>query len=356
MTLTVRGLAVDYGGADSTARALVGVDLDVDTGEVLCVLGPSGCGKSTLLRAITGLVPPSEGRVSWDGDDLTRVPVHRRNFGLMFQDHALFPHMDVAGNVAFGLRMQRLDRRRRAARVEEMLELVGLSGFGARRVDELSGGEQQRVALARSLAPDPCLLLLDEPLGALDRGLRDRLVGDLRALFQHLGTTVLYVTHDQDEALTVADRVAVMRSGAIEQIGSPVALWRHPNNEFVARFLGATNIVRCPVTNGVARLVVGEVPVAATLASGEVTVILRRDALRVDPGGALRGEVVGRRFNGDVIATRVAVGGIELDIGLDEEVLPELGESLRLSFDSSRALVLPSEADDSPAVSASGER
>ena len=214
------------------------LDLEVADGEIVCVLGPSGSGKSSLLRAVAGLEPDATGRVSWDGTDLTRVPPHRRGFGLMFQDHALFPHRDVEGNVAFGLRMQRLPRAEIYTRAGAALALVGLTGFEHRRITELSGGEQQRVALARALAAAPRLLMLDEPLGALDRALRERLVTELRALFVRLGLTSLFVTHDHDEAFALADQLVVMHEGRIEQVGSPVTVWRKPANAFVARFLG----------------------------------------------------------------------------------------------------------------------
>jgi thiamine transport system ATP-binding protein len=186
---------------------------------------------------------PDAGTVCWDGEDLSGVPTHKRHFGLMFQDHALFAHSDVSANVAFGLRMQGREKKDVSARVTELLELVGLAGFDHRAIDELSGGEQQRVALARALAPEPRLLMLDEPLGALDRALRDRLVNDLARLFDELGTTVLYVTHDHDEALAIADRVAIMAYGKIVQEGSPSEVWGTPANEFVADFLGTAGML-----------------------------------------------------------------------------------------------------------------
>ena len=311
MSLSVEQLTVRYGDT----VAVDAVDLEVATGEVMCVLGPSGCGKSTLLRCVTGLVPMDEGTVRWDGHDLAGTPVHRRRFGLMFQDHALFPHANVARNVAFGLRMAKVPRVDATRRVDELLEMVGLQGFGQRAIDELSGGEQQRVALARALAPDPRLLLLDEPLGALDRGLRDRLVADLRDLFDRLQTTVLYVTHDQDEALTIADRLAVMREGRIVQVGTPIEVWRRPADEFVARFLGATNVLRAPVAAGSVDLGFASIPVPS-LTTGEVDVVLRHDALRVDPEGSIVGTVVRRRFTGDVVASRVGGGDLEGDVSL----------------------------------------
>jgi thiamine transport system ATP-binding protein len=232
--LEARGLTVRHGDL----VALAGVDLDVAPHEIVSVLGPSGSGKTTLLRAVAGLAPLTAGRVRRDGVDVTATPPHRRDLGLMFQDHALFPHRDVLGNVAFGLRMRRMAKAEATRRAQEALTLVGLEGFGARSVRELSGGEQQRVALARALAPAPRLLMLDEPFGALDRALRERLVEELRELFSRLALSVLVVTHDQDEAFGLGDRVAVMHEGRIEQVGTPTEVWRRPASATVARFLG----------------------------------------------------------------------------------------------------------------------
>lgn len=237
--LEVRGAEVSFG----SVTALAGVDLAVGAGETVAILGPSGCGKSTLLRAVAGLQPLDRGRVLWDGADLAGVPVHRRDFGLMFQDHALFTHRDVAANVAFGLRMQGAPAEARRARAAEMLELVGLGGFGPRSVATLSGGEAQRVALARALAPEPRLLMLDEPLGSLDRRRRDELAVELRRVLSEVGVTVLHVTHDHDEAFAVADRVAVMLAGRMARIGAPAEVWRDPRRSDVARFLGHANVV-----------------------------------------------------------------------------------------------------------------
>ena len=222
--------------------ALDRVTLGVADGEVVTVLGPSGSGKSTLLRVIAGLQRANAGRVLLDGRDLAGVPPHRRGIGLVFQDHALFHHRDVRGNVAFGLRM----RGDRAPEIEErvraLLALVGLAGYERRSIATLSGGEQQRVALARALAPEPRILLLDEPLGSLDRRLRDRLLEELEAIFAELGVTAVYVTHDQAEAFALGDRVAIVRGGRIVQAGTADELWGSPVDEDVARFLGLANV------------------------------------------------------------------------------------------------------------------
>ncbi len=226
------------------APLLRGISLTINDGEIMCLLGSSGGGKTTLLRIIAGLEPADAGEIFFDDQNMRDAPIHQRGFGLMFQDLALFPHKNVFENVAFGLRMQSASRAEIRARVNEMLELVGLAGFAARDVNNLSGGEQQRVALARSLAPRPRLLMLDEPLGALDRILREQLVADLRAILKRIGTlrAALYVTHDQDEAFAIADRIAIIHAGRIAQIGAAAELYRAPASAFVARFLGMTNL------------------------------------------------------------------------------------------------------------------
>src|SRR5665647_3555255 len=229
--LAVRDVVVHYRDDDGTvATAVDGLSLDVTPGEVVALLGPSGAGKSTLWRAVAGLEPLSAGSVTWGGADLAGVPVHRRGFGRMFQDRQLFRHRDVGGNVAFGLARQGVDRAQRRAAVRELLELVGLEGFEHREVSTLSGGERQRVALARSLAPRPRLLLLDEPLSALDRALRERLAGEVRAALVATGTTAVFVTHDHDEAFAVADRIAVMDRARLLQVAEPVELWHRPRS------------------------------------------------------------------------------------------------------------------------------
>jgi thiamine transport system ATP-binding protein len=232
-----RGLAVtDATVVYGPVTALDHVTLDVGPAEIVAVLGPSGSGKSSLLRAIAGLEPLASGRIEWDGEDVTATPVHERRFTVMFQDGQLFPHYTVAGNVGYAL--HRLPKAERRRRVDELLDLVGLGGFGPRPVTALSGGQAQRVALARSLAPEPRLLLLDEPLSALDRKLREHLVTVLATTLRTTGTPALYVTHDQEEATTLADRVAVLNEGRLLQLAPPAELRAHPADPFVADFLG----------------------------------------------------------------------------------------------------------------------
>ena len=305
--LTVSGVTVAFG----KVKALDGIDLEVAGGEVVAILGPSGCGKSTLLRAVAGLQPLDAGEVRWDGEDLAGLPVHRRDFGLMFQEHALFSHRDVAANVAFGLRMQKTDAPVRRQRVREVLGLVGLTGFEERQIATLSGGEAQRVALARSLAPEPRLLMLDEPLGSLDRPRRDELTEELRTLLRRVGVTVLHVTHDHNEAFAVADRVAVMQSGRIARIGTPADIWHDPRRSGVARFLGHANVVT--VGEG------GAVP-WGRLPAPVGPAVVRADAFeRVDDpvpeaGAVVAGTVTDVRFRGDrfELTLRTDQGDFEL--------------------------------------------
>ena len=247
--LSVRGLAVTYGDL----CAVDGVDLEVAAGEVVALLGASGSGKSSLLRAVAGLEDVAAGEVAWGGRSMVRVPVHKRGFGLMFQDGQLFEHRDVGSNIAYGL--TGLPRAQRGERVREMLELVGLPGFERRRVTTLSGGQAQRVALARALAPAPRLLLLDEPLSALDRAMREQLATDVRTILRRGGTTALYVTHDQDEAMTVADRVGVMEAGRLLRLDTPQRLWAEPGSSKVARFLGFDVVGDLALAPGALRVV-----------------------------------------------------------------------------------------------------
>ncbi|WP_407837020.1 ABC transporter ATP-binding protein [Streptomyces sp. DSM 116496] len=340
--LQLEGVSVRF-GERAVASALDGVDLAVAEHEIVCVLGPSGSGKSTLLRVVAGLQPVADGRVLLGGADQAAVPVHRRGVGLMFQDHQLFPHRDVGGNVAFGLRMRGASKRSSEARVTELLELVGLPGAQGRAVASLSGGEQQRVALARALAPSPRLLMLDEPLGQLDRGLRERLVVELQGLFSRLGTTVLAVTHDQGEAFALADRVVVMRDGRIAQAGTPLEVWQRPASEFVARFLGFENVVPAELSAGVAATPWGKVPVPAGSPAGEHQVLIRPAGVVLSAVG-LGCEVVSRTFRGTHVALllRPEVGPVlEAECGL--EGAPAVGDRVSVGFAPAEVVVLPGE-------------
>jgi len=304
--LELEGIGVQIEG-----RAILeGVSLDVGSGERLALLGPSGSGKSTVLRVAAGLQRPSGGRVRLGGADVTGVPPHRRGVGLVFQDAALFPHRDVAGNVGFGPRVAGLPERERAARVTEALELVGLAGRERRDVTTLSGGEAQRVALARALALRPAVLLLDEPLGSLDGPLRRRLQTDLRELFERLSLTVVHVTHDVGEAFELGDRVAVLREGRLAQVATPDELWARPADDWVARFLGMANVER----------------------DGDRATVVRPEAVRVRPGeGAV---VVAADRDGAVVRLRVRrEDGVELEAVAVGVEVPAAGDAVAVDVD-----------------------
>ncbi|GAB3854110.1 ABC transporter ATP-binding protein [Nocardioides maradonensis] len=314
MTLSVENLAVDVGVPP--LRAVADVDLTLDDGEVLAVLGPSGCGKSTLLRAIAGLEPLATGRIAWDGADLSGVPTHRRGFALMFQEGQLFDHLTVARNVAYPLRLRGATRRAAAAEASDLLDLVGLHAYADRLPRTLSGGERQRVALARALAARPHLLLLDEPLSALDAGLRTRLAADLRRILTEAGTTALLVTHDQSEAYAVADRLAVMRAGRVVQQGPVAQVWAHPADAETAHFLGYS------------RLLEGDA--ARRLAHAD-RVALRPTALTTSDHGDLEGVVRAVHATPDATRLVVDVDGIgELDATTDGTP-PAIGDTVRLA-------------------------
>jgi thiamine transport system ATP-binding protein len=312
--LRVEELSLAFGGVP----ALAGIDLEVGAGERLAVLGPSGSGKSTLLRAIAGLERPDAGRVLLDGRDLAGVPPHLRGIGLMHQDGVLFPHRDVAGNVEFGLRMAGIPRAERARRTAALLELVGLAGFERRSTGTLSGGERQRVALARTLAPEPRVLLLDEPLGSLDRPLRDRLAGELVALADRLELTLVHVTHDADEAFAIGDRVAIVSAGRVVQHGTPDELWSAPASEWAARFLGLRNV----------------------LERAGRRVLVRPEGVRLVPGDAAVVLAVERR--GAAVRVRLRLhGGEEFDAVTTDLRLPRPGDRVGVELDPAATVELP---------------
>jgi thiamine transport system ATP-binding protein len=326
--LDLTDVSVRYGDL----LAVDDVSLSLPDGEVLAVLGPSGCGKSTLLRAIAGLEPLASGRVCFDGDDVSRTPTHRRGFALMFQDGQLFGHLSVARNVGYALRLRRRPAPERDDRVAELLDLVGLSGYGDRLPATLSGGERQRVALARALAVEPRLLLLDEPLSALDAGLRQRLALDLREILVASGTTALMVTHDHEEAFTVADRIAVMRAGRVVQDGPIGDVWAEPVDEETALFLGYARVLRDRAAASVSAAAGdgGDVRATAALA-------VRRSALVVDPAGPIEATVSSLRATAEQVRLVVdadGIGTLDAVARLDSRLGP--GQRVRLRVDPTR--------------------
>ncbi len=348
--LEVRDVAKSF--APGT-MAVAGVTLDIAPGEVLCLLGPSGCGKTTLLRIIAGLETADRGTVVCDGRDMAGVPPHERDFGMMFQDFALFPHKNVFDNVAFGLRMRRQPAAEIAARVEAILATVDLTGFGRRPIAQLSGGEQQRVALARALAPGPRLLLLDEPLGALDRALRERLMLDVRAILKRLGMTAIYVTHDQTEAFAVADRMAVMNAGQIEQVGAPPVVYDRPATPFVARFLGFENLLPGVVGGaGEVATAAGRFrPAAPTNARGAVTLLIKPNLEQVEAAGSategaventITGIVGAVAFRGRFCQVWLAAGGERLLFEAAGDFAYALGDRIRIAISPEQLLVYES--------------
>jgi len=327
--LSIRDLTVRFGAT----VAVDDVSLELDTGQVLAVLGPSGCGKSTLLRAVAGLEPTYTGSIAYDGHDLAGTPTHKRGFALMFQDGQLFPHQSVARNIGYPLRLRHASRTCVEGTVTELLELVGLPGLGDRMPTTLSGGERQRVALARALAVSPRLLLLDEPLSALDANLRERLAGDLRDIVRRAGTTALLVTHDQEEAFAVADRMAVMRDGRVVQSGTLDEVWRHPVDRDTAAFLGYASVLDGAAAQRLAKSAGATTPWPA--------VALRRSALRVASEGPLQGTVLAARATPDQLRLTVAVDGLgELEAVAEPTSGVAIGQQVRLAVDTARVAVL----------------
>jgi ABC-type Fe3+/spermidine/putrescine transport system ATPase subunit len=338
--LIIKNITKTYAGR----AALTDVSLEVHEGEIVAVLGPSGSGKSTLLMIVAGLENPETGNILWEGRTVRRVPPHQRGFGLMFQDFALFPHMNVRDNVSFGLRMLKLPADEIEVRVYEMLDVVGLSGFGERDVNTLSGGEQQRVALARSLASHPKVLLLDEPLGALDRNLRERLLFDLKAILKEMNQTALYVTHDQEEAFSLADRVVLLNAGRVEQIGTPQEMYCQPASLFTARFLGLTNLFPGQVIeedgSRIVKTPIGDLP-AGNQALGEVMVLVRPDSMEVDGNKKhqLDGKVKEVSFRGSIFRAIINVNETPLTFDfLSNTRLLKPGDEIVLGYQPEEAL------------------
>ncbi len=294
--------------------AVADVDLELPTGKLVCLLGPSGCGKTTLLRLIAGLEEPTTGQITLDGQDLTPVPAHKRGFGMVFQSLALFPHLSVGENVAYALKIRGVGRNERRRRAEELLDLVRLPGVADRHISQLSGGQRQRVAIARALALDPKLFLLDEPLSALDAKLREAMQVELRMLQQRLGITTIVVTHDQREAMTMADLVVVMEHGYARQVGSPLEIYRNPASTFVADFIGITNLISGKAS-GSDEVTVADVPIQVNAGGkldrgAEVTVSVRPEEVHV-LGADQRGE---NRLPGEITFIRDLGASVEISL------------------------------------------
>ncbi|MEL7466720.1 MAG: ABC transporter ATP-binding protein [Pseudomonadota bacterium] len=338
MTLSLTNVAKTFPGG---VRALWPTDLEIESGEIVSLLGPSGCGKTTLLRIIAGLETADPGaRILFDGEDVTALSVEKRKIGMVFQSYALFPNMSVRGNVGYGLKMQKLPTPEIETRVEEVLRLCQLEPFAGRPVTALSGGQRQRVALARAVAARPRALLLDEPLSALDASLRSRLRDELAVLLRQFGITAIFVTHDQDEAMAIADRVAVMTDGAVAQVGTPEALYRNPATPFVARFVGDAMPLGGRIAADQLHLD-GGVLTLSRAAEGEAAYV-RAEDIRIDPNGPLTARVEAVTFLG-------ANYRIELSAAADEALFalhsglsaPSVGDFVRLSVAPDAIITLP---------------
>jgi putative spermidine/putrescine transport system ATP-binding protein len=330
------------------SRALEPATLDIERGETLVLLGPSGCGKTTMLRIIAGLdTPDPGGRVLFDDADMTSVPIERRNVGMVFQSYALFPNMSVADNIGYGLKIRGVAKDERAARVAELVALTNITGLEDRRIDQLSGGQRQRVALARAVAIRPGILLLDEPLTALDAALRDRLRGELNRLLRSLGITTIYVTHDQAEAMELGDRIVVMRKGVIAQIGTPRDIYFTPRSRFVAEFVGAANILEAPVADGHLVLPGGRLALAGAADTVSSLAMVRPETIRIVGEGdaSLRGLVDSVSFIGD--RQRIVVSGASdklLVIDAPNQTAVTIGDHIGLSIAPAAVRLLPREA------------
>ena len=341
-TVSIQALVKRYG----SSTAVNGISLDIEHGEFISLLGPSGCGKTTTLKCLAGFEAVDEGRILFDGRDVARLPPEQRDIGMVFQNYALFPHMTVAGNLAFGLEMRGRPKAEITERVRAVLDLVQLGGLGARYPRELSGGQQQRVALARALVIEPKILLLDEPLANLDATLRDEMRTFIRDLQKRVGISTLYVTHDQAEAMTMSDRVVVMFGGQIAQVDTPEAVYDRPASAAVARFVGQANVVEGVVAgaNGDRRIesTLGSLPMPQRLGMTPgtfVSVIARPQAIAltaVASGTPLAGTVAARYFHGAFIDYRIAVGEQMLNVQAVPPALHEPGDAVALGFDPAR--------------------
>ncbi|MDM7255718.1 MAG: ABC transporter ATP-binding protein [Paracoccus sp. (in: a-proteobacteria)] len=336
--LTLENLDKSFG----PTRVVKDFNLPVEQGEFVSLLGPSGCGKTTVLRMVAGFETPSAGRIAIDGQDVTRLRPNQRNIGMVFQAYALFPNLTVAGNVAFGLRVAGVGKAERKGRVAEMLGLIGLDHLGDRYPFQLSGGQQQRVALARALAPRPRVLLLDEPLSALDAKIRVSLRNEIRAIQQKLGITTIFVTHDQEEALSISDRIVVMHQGRADQVGTPHEIYNHPSTRFVAGFVGTLNQFEVEATGSTTITLAGmPIDLGRPLSGPRVTVAARPESFRL--GGPIAARITGVEFLGSVIRLRARVA--DTDIAFDtfntpDTPPPAVGDQVGLTVAAQDLMVL----------------
>jgi len=357
--LSLEGVTHRFG----KVTALDSVNLAIEEGELVTLLGPSGCGKTTLLRIIAGFVLPTEGRVVVEGQDVTGVPPHKRPVNMVFQRAALFPHLDVRANIAFGLQVAGIRGTEADERIAEALRLVRLEGFEQRRAHELSGGQMQRVALARALVNRPRVLLLDEPLSALDLKIRLEMEVELRRLHRETGATFVYVTHDQREALALSDRIVVFDQGRIEQIGAPNEIYHEPASPFAARFVGDANVIAAEVVSiesGTAVVTVGEhqltVPCGSNIAVGDAWLVLRPEVVRLSTpsGGGLSGIVLDAAFRGTGHSYRVKVDGladpVKAEMAAEHGGPFGVGDTVSVLWASSACRVIPRGGDGRPAA------
>ncbi len=340
--LVTDGISKRYG----LVEVLQPTHLSIAAGELMTVLGPSGSGKTTLLQIICGLVEPTSGRLFIDGKDRTHTPAHRRDMGVVFQNYALFPHLTVEENVAFPLQMRRLSAAALKPQVATALEMVGLSDFANRFPRELSGGQQQRVALARCLVYQPALILMDEPLGALDRKLREAMQIEIKRLHRETGATIVFVTHDQEEALALSDRICLMNAGRIEQVGSPQEIYEQPQNTFVADFIGISNVLRGEVSTCGHRLITvdGELCIPHTTPAQQAALIIRPEHLTIASDGedGLTGTVIETVYGGAETRLLVALpSGTVITVRCTgSQQLPDVGDAVVVSWQPDRARIL----------------
>ena len=340
-SLTLTNVSKRFGAVP----VLKDINLSIETGSFVCLLGPSGCGKTTLLRTIAGFEGMDAGDIALDGQSLNGVPPFQRNIGMVFQSLALFPHLNVIDNIAYGLTIRGQNRTQRSAKAQELIELVDLEGLQKRRVSALSGGQKQRVAIARALAIEPALFLMDEPFSALDAGLRERLQKEVKNLQRRLGVTTIFVTHDQQEAMTLADQIVVMDKGVVEQAGSPTEVYHRPQSRFVAEFVGQNNILEIKVDQGQAYWLGQPIGTAPKSCPETATLALRPEHLRLGAGPhSVSGEVAFVRQLGSVIETQITAGPstlIQTQLA-SANGAPRVGERVDVTFDLDQAWVLAS--------------